>query len=133
LKEEDIGEVVEDSLNVGREVDILNKVNHCADRLNDWGRRKRMRFKQEIAECNEEMERLRGYYDLASSNRYRELQGSHATLLVQEETYWRQRAKMHWLKEGDLNTNFFHLSTSIRSKSKKIDKLVTGANVEVKT
>ncbi|MCI70619.1 hypothetical protein A2U01_0091882, partial [Trifolium medium] len=60
-----------------------------------------MRFKQEIAACSEEMERLRGSHDPANSNRYKEIQQNHARLLVQEETYWRQRAKMHWLKEGD--------------------------------
>jgi hypothetical protein len=133
LKEEDVGEVVEDSWNEGSEADIINRVHQCADRLQEWGRRKRMRFKQEIVECGEEMERLRGNHDPANSNRYKEAQEKHARLLVQEETYWRQRAKMHWLKEGDLNTKFFHLSASIRSKAKKIDKLITGENMEVKT
>jgi hypothetical protein len=133
LKEEDVGEVVKDSWNEGSEADIINRVHQCADRLQEWGRRKRMRFKQEIVECGEEMERLRGSHDPANSNRYKEAQEKHARLLVQEETYWRQRAKMHWLKEGDLNTKFFHLSASIRSKAKKIDKLITGENMEVKT
>jgi hypothetical protein len=40
---------------------------------------------------------------------------------------------MHRLKEGDLNTKFFHLSASVRAKSKKIDKLVNEANIEVTT
>ncbi|MCI40848.1 hypothetical protein A2U01_0062081, partial [Trifolium medium] len=37
------------------------------DRLQEWGRRKRMRFKQEVAECGEEMERLRGSHDTGNS------------------------------------------------------------------
>jgi hypothetical protein len=30
---------------------------------------------------------------------------------TQEETYWRQKSHIQWLKEGERNTNFFHTST----------------------
>ncbi|CAJ2652454.1 unnamed protein product [Trifolium pratense] len=40
---------------------------------------------------------------------------------------------MHWLKEGDLNTKFFHMSASSRQRIKKIDKLVNDDNVVVST
>jgi hypothetical protein len=79
------------------------------------------------------MEQLRGRKDVAGSIRYREVHEKHAKLLIQEEMYWKQRAKMHWLKEGDLNTKFFHMSASARQKKKKIVKIVNAANVEVKS
>ncbi|PNY09255.1 ribonuclease H [Trifolium pratense] len=84
-------------------------------------------------ECSEEMERLRGRHDPDNSHHYKDAHEKHARLLVQEETYWRQRAQMHWLQQGDLNTKFFHMSASVRSKVKKIEKLINGANMEVKT
>ncbi|GAU14523.1 hypothetical protein TSUD_250650 [Trifolium subterraneum] len=133
LKEYDIEEVVEDGWGRGSNIEVTNKTTRCAEKLKEWGRRKRMRFKQEVMECSEEMDRLRGSHERARSQRYKEVQERHARLLIQEETYWRQRAKMHWLKEGDLNTKIFHMSASTRQRAKKIDKLVNEDNIEVKT
>lgn len=45
------------------------------------------------------------------------------SLLVQEEAHWRQRSTNHWLREGDLNTHFFHVAASARRRSNKIEKL----------
>jgi hypothetical protein len=107
LKEEDVEEVVEDGWGRDRGVVVTDRISRCADKLKRWGRRKRVKFKQEVQECSEELERLRGNHDVSESRRYQEVQERHARLLIQEETYWKQRAKMHWLKEGDLNTKFF--------------------------
>ena len=41
-------------------------------------------------------------------------------LLEDEELYWGQRAKAHWLKEGDRNTKFFHAHASERHKQNTI-------------
>ena len=45
-------------------------------------------------------------------------------LLIQEDAFWRQRAKVHWLRDGDLNTKFFHAAASSRRKVNKITSLV---------
>jgi hypothetical protein len=42
----------------------------------------------------------------------------------QKNIYWRQRAKVHWLKDGDRNTHFFHKYASERRKSSRSNRLV---------
>ena len=42
------------------------------------------------------------------------LKGEINALLDDEEIYWGQRAKAHWLKEGNRNTKFFHAQASKR-------------------
>ena len=37
-------------------------------------------------------------------------------LLTSEEKLWQQRLKLHWLKEGDQNTGYFHNRASQRYK-----------------
>jgi len=37
-------------------------------------------------------------------------------LLAQDDAYWKQRAKMHWHKDGDRNTNYFHASATARKR-----------------
>ncbi|GAU44733.1 hypothetical protein TSUD_88180 [Trifolium subterraneum] len=131
LKEEDVDEVVEEGWCREGNIEVTERVEACAEELQRWGRRKRTRFKEEIETCCEDMEKLRGRTDQRSVVRYQEVQNNHARLLVQKEAYWRQRAKMHWLKEGDLNTKFFHMSANARCKVKKVVKLVNDDDVVV--
>ncbi|GAU35438.1 hypothetical protein TSUD_375280 [Trifolium subterraneum] len=97
------------------------------------GKKKRIRFKEEIDECVRRMNEFRGNQDEEGSMQYQELSERHATLLIQEEGYWKQRAKMNWLQEGDMNTRFFHMSAIVRSKKKKVTKLIADNGTEAHT
>lgn len=44
-------------------------------------------------------------------------------LLINEELYWKQRAKTFWLEAGDTNSKFFHASASSRKKANLISTL----------
>ncbi|XP_031100721.1 uncharacterized protein LOC116004702 [Ipomoea triloba] len=47
----------------------------------------------------------------------------HADLLLalkQEEMFWRQKARVKWLKEGDANTRFFHATVKDRHRRQRI-------------
>ncbi|MCH87437.1 CNGC5-like protein [Trifolium medium] len=39
---------------------------------------------------------------------------------------------MHWLRDGDSNTKFFHMSATIKNKMNKIEKLINDDNIEVR-
>ena len=53
------------------------------------------------------------------NNVRRELNG----LLDDKEIFWGQRAKVHWLKEGDRNTKIFHAQASERRKQNMITRI----------
>lgn len=44
-------------------------------------------------------------------------------LIAQENTYWHQRSKISWLKDGDRNSKYFHAVASQRRRSNEIQKL----------
>lgn len=41
-------------------------------------------------------------------------------VLGQQEAYWKQRSKLHWLREGDQNTRAFHQAATIRKQNNKV-------------
>lgn len=49
-------------------------------------------------------------------------------VLIQGETLWYQKAHVEWLKDGDRNTAFFHLSTIIRKWKTRIVAINNDAN-----
>lgn len=52
-----------------------------------------------------------------------------------EEEYWRKRARVRWLKEGDKNTKYFNAVTAQRRRVKRIERLESyeGQQIEEKS
>ena len=51
------------------------------------------------------------------------LQEEYNQIIDQEEIFWMQKSMANWLKEGDKNTTFVHLSTMIRRRYNKLEGL----------
>ncbi|XP_073017769.1 uncharacterized protein [Primulina eburnea] len=66
-----------------------------------------------LGQYKQKLEQLRNYLDPESVEEYDTIRKNMIDLLVQEEDHWRQRAKSFWLKEGDLNTKFFHSNAKL--------------------
>jgi len=75
--------------------------------------------------------RLRSQVDSNNIQHFNELRNHMTRLLIQEDAFWRQRAKTHWLKDGDLNTKFFHAAASSRKKVNHIHSLMDSDNNKV--
>ncbi|MCI34785.1 hypothetical protein A2U01_0056006, partial [Trifolium medium] len=68
--EPDLEETVIDGWGVNENIEIVDCVARCANKLQGWGKRKRVKFKEEIEECVREMEALRDDQGEAESRRY---------------------------------------------------------------
>jgi len=55
------------------------------------------------------------------------------SLLRQQRTYWKQRRKIRWVREGDAGTRFFHAHATIRHRKNKISSIQdsNGVNLQV--
>lgn len=45
------------------------------------------------------------------------------SLLRQQETFWRQKSRVQWIRKGDRNTRFFHQATMVQRSSNCIRQL----------
>nr|CAD1835968.1 unnamed protein product [Ananas comosus var. bracteatus] len=50
-------------------------------------------------------------------------------LCLIEEVKWKQRSRIQWLREGDVNTKFFHLRASCRRSANNISQLSDDTNL----
>ncbi|KAH9649980.1 reverse transcriptase domain-containing protein [Citrus sinensis] len=69
------------------------------------------------------MSLLRGRRDQASLEEFTEVRNQYNELLHNRGVFWKQRSKSLWLKEGDLNSRYFHAQASTRKQQNKISKL----------
>ena len=56
-------------------------------------------------------------------NQKQALKREHFHILLGQEIYWKQHSRIQWLKEGGLNTSFFHKVVNSRRKKNSITSL----------
>nr|KAJ0201063.1 hypothetical protein LSAT_V11C600298600 [Lactuca sativa] len=88
-------------------------------------------FAEKVSKCREELCRVQESLDLDPCNeelRFEEgiyLQ-SFLNARREEENYLKQRAKVHWLKEGDSNTAYFHKVVKGKINRNRIETILDG-------
>lgn len=123
FQEKDFKEVIRRCWTGFRDLDILPRLSATAESLETWGNKADSRFRIDKKNLERRIERLQAGRTPSEVKEYNDLRIQLGKLLVQEETVWKQRAKVFWLRDGDLNTRFFHQSASARKRRNRITKL----------
>ncbi|XP_074325673.1 uncharacterized protein LOC141663760 [Apium graveolens] len=110
---------------------LLPKLFEISSFMACWGRSFFHKFREKVKEHKAVINRVVDCCDENSVRLYLEEKKKLNILLLQEQTYWKQRAKLFWLQEGDENTRFFHSSASARKKTNKVDFLINDAGTKV--
>ncbi|KAM2045167.1 hypothetical protein ACFX1T_009399 [Malus domestica] len=100
----------------------VKKINDCCSYLSWWSRNKFHKRGQQIQMLLDQLGDLQKNWD-QNLDETRENTRIVDDLWAQEESYWLQRSRVAWLREGDANSKFFHQSTLHRRRRNKVLKI----------
>lgn len=103
--------------------DFYTKLGKCTRELKMWGEKLGTNFKDRIEQSRGRMIQYRGKRDAFSIQCYDDSLKEYSKLLAQQEDFWKQRAKQHWLKTADCNSKYFHTYASARRKKNLVTRL----------
>lgn len=102
---------------------MINRLGSCSKEVWELVRKLVRNFQPRIDDCRNRMEKLRNMVDHNGTHEFIEAQKMYLNLRHKQNTYWKQRAKVFWLKEGGINSNFFHRSVKKRRRNNFIQRL----------
>ncbi|KAK9983991.1 hypothetical protein SO802_033516 [Lithocarpus litseifolius] len=124
-KRDDCREIVASAWNLGSPSttpeDISSNLQKCAIALTSWNQRVVGNIPKKIQEKRKLLNALTAKDQQGNLGvEINQLRKEINDLLDSEETMWHQRNKVHWYREGDQNTKFFHARASDRKKKNTI-------------
>ncbi|XP_019180182.1 PREDICTED: uncharacterized protein LOC109175373 [Ipomoea nil] len=115
--------VVEQAWLDGQGNGLLHSLQLCKDRLQAWGGDRFHMFGKQLKLLQAKLMKLKGGRGPAVLAEYNTISAQLSRLEAQEDVYWRQRAKQHWLRGADANTKFYHRYVSSRKRKNFLNKL----------
>ncbi|KAH7572057.1 hypothetical protein JRO89_XS04G0194800 [Xanthoceras sorbifolium] len=94
----------------------LEKNHSYAGALKEWNTEKRKDLRSSINRLRKELYLANTTASAGSWSSIHRLEKQLDDLLSQEKSYWRQRSRVGWLKDGDSNTRFFHQHATTRKR-----------------
>ncbi|XP_062021002.1 uncharacterized protein LOC133737477 [Rosa rugosa] len=115
-------------------IEVETKINATGTQLYECHKKDVSKNKVEMRVLQEKMKDIMSHpHTPQQYDEQKQLHVRYSALLAQEETYWRQRSKTFWMKDGDKNTAFFHRKASNRRNKNRIKGLNNEAEaVDVK-
>ena len=109
--------------------DLYQKSRVCAQKLKAWKGWSISKIKWKIQSKKDALNRIiQGPASVAAASNRRRLLFEIELLFLKEETWWKQRSRLSWLKQGDCNSKFFHASASFNKKKNTIAGLLNNNN-----
>ncbi|KAL3533351.1 hypothetical protein ACH5RR_006872 [Cinchona calisaya] len=104
--------------------DLTSRLENCRIGLVQWSKREFGYVRRQTDKIRKQMEAilLQGIND-TNQQLFGELQAQPEDFLEKEDLTWRQRSKLHWYKEGDHNTRYFHSVATKRLRHNMVIKL----------
>lgn len=95
----------------------MTKLKNTKLALNDWNHKFISNLQHKIYSTHTYIETLQAQpSSTLTLNREQKAQAELDELLLREHILWCEKAKTHWLEEGDTNICFLHLSTLVHKK-----------------
>ncbi|XP_042974832.1 uncharacterized protein LOC122306468 [Carya illinoinensis] len=107
---------------------IRSRLTMSATVLRKWNEKVIRKAPKEIRQKLKALEELQELNKGDQLDSIRKLKGDIDQDLAAEDLKWKQRAKQHWLQNGDRNTTFYHLHASHRRKINKISQIMDHRN-----
>ncbi|KAB2032283.1 hypothetical protein ES319_D05G362800v1 [Gossypium barbadense] len=122
-KDEDAKKVIERAWNRDG-TDYGDKIERVRSALGPWQCKKYGKMKGEMRKLEKQIELIIDSDSREESGKMlKETRRRLDFLYAREESYWAQRSRSRWLREGDRNTRFFHAKALGRLKKIYIEKL----------